>query len=85
LARSTGLGTANLSHQIIKTTGTCIRRTVTHHGHDVSRDDELAVRKRSSAATIDGSRDQVVKAAAGTHSNLAAARQWNKPALRKPD
>jgi hypothetical protein len=85
LARSTGLGAANLSHQIIKTAGTRIGRTVAHHGHNVSGDDKLAIRKRSGAATIDGSRDQVVEAAAGTHSNLAAARQWNEAALRKPD
>jgi hypothetical protein len=85
LARSTGLGAANLSHQIIKTTGARIGRTVAHHGHNVSGNDELAIRKRSSATPIDGSRDQVVEAAAGTNGNLAAACQRNEAALRKSD
>lgn len=85
MARSTGLGVANLSHQIIKASCARIGRTVAQHGHDVSRDNELAIRKRRSTATIDGSGDQIVEAATGTNGNLAAARQRNKPAPSKRD
>jgi hypothetical protein len=83
LACSSGLGVANLPHQIVQTPGACVRRTVPKHGDYVGGDDELAIRKSRSPPPIDGRWDQVVEAAAGTNGNLAAACQRNKAPVSK--
>jgi len=83
LACSSGLGVANLPHQIVQTAGACVRRTVPKHGDYVGGDDELAIRKSRSPPPIDGRWDQVVEAAAGTNGNLAAACQRNKAPASK--
>ena len=83
MARSSGLGVANLPHQIVQTPGACVRRTVPKHGDYVGGDDELAIRKSRSPPPIDGRWDQVVEAAAGTNGNLAAACQRNKAPASK--
>jgi hypothetical protein len=83
LACSSGLGVANLPHQIVQTAGACVRRTVPKHGDYVGGDDELAIRKSRSPPPIDGRWDQVVEAAAGTNGNLTAACQRNKAPASK--
>lgn len=83
MARSSGLGVANLPHQIVQTPGACVRRTVPKHGDYVGGDDELTIRKSRSPPPIDGRWDQVVEAAAGTNGNLAAACQRNKAPASK--
>ena len=83
MACSSGLGVANLPHQIVQTPGACVRRTVPKHGDNVGGDDELAIRKCRRSPPIDGRWDQVVEAAAGTNGNLAAACQRNKAPASK--